>query len=357
MEKVIPRVTASPPLIEFTEKLLGWMPGNLKNGRVNYAASGTEAVELAVSFARANTKRPIIISYHDSHHGYIGTPYQLSGDPRIKQAWPPKISDIIHIPYPKCYRCPFKASYPSCDILCLHYLENVIETAALPGQIAALIIEPVLVNGGLYVPPKDYVKGLADICDTNGILLIVDEVYTGVAKSGRFLVIDHWDLKPDILCLGKALGGGFPLATVVTRRDITDHTLGSVRFTGTFTGNPVACSAGIATLEYVEKNNLMNHVTKVGGYLIEALKNLSERKIQIGEVRGCGLLLGVDLVEDKDTKKPAGDYASYIVAKALEKGLIIRRVGRYRNILALTPPLTLKLEEAEKAVKIFEEIL
>lgn len=225
-------------------------------------------MELAIAFARAYSNKPIIISYHDSHHGYIGTPYQVSGDHKIKKTWPAKISDRIHVPYPKCYRCPFKQDSTNCDLLCLSYLESTIETAALPEQIAAPLFEPILVNGGMYVPPEEYMKGILKLCKENDILLIMDEVYTGIGKSGKFLATEHWGITPDILCVGKALGGGFPLAAAVTKREITDETLGGVRFTGTFSGNLVACSTGLATINYLEKNFLDSNAIEIGNYLM-----------------------------------------------------------------------------------------
>lgn len=356
MKKRIIRGIA-PPLIECTEMLLSNLPGELGQGRVNYVVSGTETVELAVLLAREYTKRPLILSYHDSHHGYLGTTFQLSGDPGIKRSQTARISDIVYIPYPECYRCPFKQQYPDCDLLCLSYLEDVFETVALPHQVAGLIIEPILVNGGAYVPPDKYMKRVVDICKKNGIQLIADEVYTGMGKSGRFLTVDHWDITPDILCLGKAMGGGFPLAAVVTKREVTDDTRGGVRFTGTFAGNLVACAAGIATMKYIEKYHLVENAEKMGDYLMKSFKNMSERKNLIGDIRGKGLLIGVELVKDKRTKKPASEEALKVVKEAYENGLLIRSVGRYRNVLLLGPPLTISLEQAQKAIEILDRLI
>jgi 4-aminobutyrate aminotransferase-like enzyme len=300
---------SSPILIEFVEKLLQKLPRRLQNGRVNFTASGTESVELAITFARAYSGKPIIISYHDSHHGFIGTPYQVSGDQKIKRTWPARISDIIQVPYPKCYRCPFNQNSTNCDLLCLSYLEGTIETAALPEQIAALLFEPILVNGGLYVPPEKYVKGIEKLCKDNDILLIIDEVYTGIGKSGNFLAVEQWGITPDILCLGKALGGGFPLAAVVTKREITDDTLGGVKFTSTFSGNLVACSTGLATINYLEKNRLDVNAVEIGDYFMKLLNELGQERRRIGDVRGMGLLIGLDIVEDRNSGKPNGTRA------------------------------------------------
>lgn len=343
--------------VECAELLLSKLPGELDQGRVNYCTSGTEAVELATALARAYTKRPIILSYHDSHHGFIGTPFQLSCDPRIKRTWTAKISDIVHIPYPACYRCEFKAQYPDCDLLCLRYLENIFETVVFPNQIAGLIMEPILVNGGFYVPPDGYMRGIVYICKKYDIQLIDDEVFTGFGKTGKFMAVEHWKITPDILCLGKAMGGGFPLSAVATKREVTDNTRGGGGVTGTFAGNPVACAASIATMEYIEKHHLAENAKKMGDYLIKSFKDISEQKNSIGDVRGRGLLIGVDLVKDKKTKEPAREEASKVARMAFENGLIIGTAGRYRNVLRLVPPLTLSLEQAEKAIEILDPLI
>lgn len=347
----------APPLVDFTEVLLGKLPVELSRGRVNYVVSGTESVGLSILIAREYTKRPLILSYHGSHHGYLGSTFQVSGDPRIKRSWRAKVSDVVYIPYPTCYRCPFKTQYQDCDLLCLRYIEEVLETVALPEHVAGLIIEPILVNGGLYIPPDEYMKGVMDICQKNEILLIADEVYTGVGKSGKFLVMDHWDITPDLLCLGKAIGGGFPLAVVVTRREITDIARGGVRFNGTFSGNLVACAAGIATIKYVEKNHLIENARKMGEYIIKSFRDMSKRKSMIGDVRGKGLLIGIELVTDKVTKEPASEDASKVVKAARENGLLIGSVGRDRNVLLLGPPLTISLEQTQMAIGILDRLI
>lgn len=357
LRKMSIRGSASPTVLAYTEKLLSILPGELGRGRVNYVVSGTEAVELSVLLAREYTKRPIILSYRDSHHGYMGTPFQLSGDPRIKRSWTAKFSDIVYIPYPKCYRCEFQQQYPDCDVFCLRYLSNIFETVAPPSQIAGLVIEPILVNGGLYVPPDEYMLEIGDLCQRNGIQLVVDEVFTGFGKSGKLFTFEHWDISPDILLLAKAMGGGFPLAAVVTKREVTDVVRGGVKFTGTFQANLVACAAGMATIDYIEKKGLLENACKIGDYLIETLKELSEKKITIGDVRGKGLLIGVDLVKDKETKAPASDDAARIVHDALDNGLIIRNVGRYRNVLLLSPPSIVDQEQAEKALEILDHLI
>lgn len=360
--KMITRGPGAIPFLECAELLMSNLSGELSEGRINYCVSGTEAVELAVSLARTYTRRPIILSYLNSHHGLIGTPNQLSSDPKIKRTWISKISDNIHIPYPTCYRCLFKQQYPDCDLLCLKYLENLLETVLTPNQVAGLIIEPIMVNGGVYVPPDEYMRGIVDICEKNDIQLIVDEVFTGFGKTGKFLAIDHWKIIPDILCLGKPMGGGFPLSAVVTKREVTDDTRGSghlllTRVTGSFAGNSVACAASIAAMKYIKEHHLAENAKNMGDYLIKSFTEFSERKSSIGDVRGRGLLIGVDIVKDKNTKEPARDDASRIVQEGFDNGLIIGTAGRYRNVLSLHPPLILNFKQAKKAVEILDRLI
>jgi 4-aminobutyrate aminotransferase-like enzyme len=356
MRRIIPREKGSPTLLGFTELLLSKLPGELRDGRVNFVVSGSEAVELAVQLARAYTERPLILSYIDSHHGHVGTVFELSGEPSI-DVWKAKISDIVHIPYPTCYRCPFKREHPGCDLHCLEYIKNLFETVALPDQIAGLLMEPVLLNGGVYIPPDEYMRGIINFCGENGVQFIADEVYSGLGVTGEFLAVDHWRITPDILCLGKAMGGGYPVAAVATKREITDGTRGGVVFTGTFAGNLVGCAAGTATLEYIKKSDLMSNARDLGGYLLRSLGELSERKESIGDIRGKGLIIGVELVKDIGTKEPASEEASSVIGRALENGLLLRKYGRYRNVLIMTPPLTLSREQADAALEILEKVV
>jgi 4-aminobutyrate aminotransferase len=356
IRRIIPREKGSPALLGFTELLLRYLPSNLKDGRVNFVVSGSEAVELAVQFARAYTERPLMLSYLDSHHGHVGTVFELSGEPNI-DVWKSKISNIVHIPYPTCYRCPFKQDYPRCDLNCLEYIENLFETIATPDQIAGLLMEPILLNGGVYFPPKEYMRGITEFCKENRVQFIADEVYSGIGVTGKFLAVDHWNITPEILCLGKAMGGGFPIAAAVTRREITDGTRGGVVFTGTFAGNLVGCVAGKSTLEYIEKMDLMNNAREQGRYLLRSLSDLSENKVSIGDVRGKGLIIGVELVKNKGTKEPAPEEAASVINRALMNGLLLRRYGRYRNVLIMTPPLTLSREQADVALEILEKVV
>lgn len=361
-KKMIPRGPAAIPFLESAELLLTNLPGELGQGRVNFCVSGTETVELALSLARAYTKRPVIISYLGSHHGLIGNPNQISSDPRIKKYWTPQISNNIQIPYPTCYRCPFKHEYPECDLFCLEYLKNNIETVVIPEQVAGIILEPIQIHNGVFLPPDEYVTGIVDICKKHGIQLIFDEVFTGFGKSGKFLGLNYWNIDPDIVCLGKAMGGGFPLSAIVTKREVTDNTrkggpLLHTRVTGSFAGNSVACIASIETMKYMEKHQLMKNAQKIGGFLMNTFRKFSVQKNSIGDIRGRGLLIGVDLVKDKETKEPAPQLASKIVKSALEKGLIIGIAGRHRNILGLYPPLTINLEQAKKAIEILEPLI
>lgn len=356
LQEMIPRDKGAEALLGFTETVLRMLPGELREGRMNLVVSGSEAVDLAVHLARDYTKRPLILSYLDSHHGHVGTLFELSGEIGI-DVWRAKLSDIVHIPYPTCYRCPFNQEYPGCDMLCLGYIENIFETIARPDQFAGILMEPILLNGGVYIPPEEYMEGIMDICRKHGILFVADEVYSGMGSSGEFLAVNHWGITPDILCLGKALGGGYPIAAVATRREITDETRGGVVFTGTFAGNLVGCAAGKATLDYIEKNDLIRKTRELGSYMLESLGSISEGKQSIGDVRGRGLTIGFELVKDKSTKEPDPEEALSVTRRAMGEGLLLRRYGRYRNVLIMTPPLTLSREQADIALEIIEKVV
>ena len=361
-KNMITRGLGALPFLECAELLLSNLPGELSRGRVNYCVSGTETVELAILLAKTYTKRSVILSYLGSHHGLIGNPNQLSGDFKIKKNWRAKIEDNIHIPYPTCYRCLFKQQYPDCDLGCLEYLENILETVVSPDQVAGLLIEPIQIHSGVFVPPDEYIKNILDICRKNGIQLIVDEVFTGFGKTGKFLASDHWKIVPDILCLGKAMGGGFPLSAVITKREVTDSTrmgdeLQLTRVTGSFAGNSVSCAVSIENMNYVKKYRLAENAQIMGDYIMKLFNDVSERKNSLGDVRGKGLLIGVDLVKCKKTRQPAFEYASNIVQEAFKNGLIIGAGGRYGNVLGLHPPLILNLEQADIAFDILNRLI
>jgi len=356
LQEMIPRDKGAEALLGFTESVLSRLPGELSEGRMNLVVSGSEAVELAVHLARDYTGRPLILSYLDSHHGHVGTLFELSGEIGI-DVWKAKISDIVHIPYPTCYRCTFNQEYPGCDMLCLGYIENIFETIARPDQFAGILMEPILLNGGVYIPPDEYMEGIMELCRKHGIQFIADEVYSGMGASGEFLAVNHWGITPDILCLGKALGGGYPIAAVATRREITDETRGGVVFTGTFAGNLVGCAAGKATLDYIEKNDLISNARNLGSYMLESLASISEGKESIGDVRVRGLIIGFELVKNKSTKEPDPEEALSVTRRAMGEGLLLRRYGRYRNVLIMTPPLTLSREQADVALEIIEKVV
>jgi 4-aminobutyrate aminotransferase-like enzyme len=356
VQNIIPREKGSKSLLGFTESVLESLPNELQDGRMNYVVSGSEAVELAIHLARAYTDRSLIFSYLDSHHGHVGTLFEVSGEIGI-DVWKPKITNIVHIPYPTCYRCPFRREYPGCDILCLEYITNIFETVGKPDQFAGILIEPILLNGGVYIPPNEYMEGIIKICSENGIQFIADEVYSGMGASGKFLAVEHWESCPDILCLGKALGGGFPVAAVVTKKEITDETRGGVVFTGTFAGNLVGCEAGKVTLDYIDEFDLVSNSEKLGRYILAYLHRMAQKKKSIGDVRGKGFIIGLEFVKDKITKEPNPEETQIVMRKALEKGLLLRRYGRYRNVLIMTPPLTLSKEQADVALEILEKIV
>ncbi len=346
--------------IDFAEKIRTLLPGRLRQGKILFCTTGTEACDYSVGLARFYTKRGIVCSYQDSFHGLTGTTLGLTGECHFRRHNVPLITETCYLPYPYCYRCSFGLCYPDCELRCLDYVEIMFETVAPPDNVAAIIVEPMQIHGGVVVPPNDYLPKLKDLCEKYNVLLLDDEVYTGIGKSGKFLAIEHWNVEPDIICLGKALGGGLPMAAVASRKEIIDSwnlcSVGGGRL-GSFGGHTMVCEAASAHIETMVKNKMIENASKVGEHLLKSIRDIAVKQEKIGDVRGKGLLIGIEMIKDKKKKTPAIDEAKQVVKRALEMGLLIVRVGRYGQTLKLCPPLCVTIEEADKAVGILDEIL
>lgn len=348
------------PFIECAEKLKEMLPGELRDGKIGYVTTGSESIDLGARLARAYTGRRLIISFHGAHFGE-GTSdcSRLAGDsaPRYKGGLEPLTTETLFAPYPYCYRCPFNHSLESCDLACLSYFDEIFGSFS-PEDVAAVIPEGLPANSGVQVPPDGYLQGLRSICDENGIMFIDDEVFSGFGKTGKFLAVENWDVVPDIVCLGKAMGGGLPISAVATKSEIIDKcdflALGTQ---GSFSGNVVGCAAAIATMEVMDEEKLMENAARVGAYMIRRLEELAESYEIIGDVRGVGLMLALELVEDTRTKEPATEKTGIIFENAFKRGLLLTRVGRYGNILRMTPHLVVTEEQADIGLDIIDRSL
>jgi 4-aminobutyrate aminotransferase len=264
-----------------------------------------------------------------SYHGSTFGAYSLSGLKGLNKIIGSPI--VTKVPYAYCYRCPFHLTYPECDLYCVSFIEeHIFTTICPPEDTSCLIIEPIISDGGDIVPPDGYIQKLKKLCEKYGILFVVDEVKTGFGRTGKMFAVEHYGIEPDIFVLGKSIASGMPLSACVAPPEITD-VMGAHAFT--LAGNPVSCAAALATIEVIQKEKLVENAEKIGSYMIKRLEEIKDKHNIVGDVRGKGLLMGVEFVKDKRTKEPAPIEASKICYRAWELGLITWIVGIHSNLL------------------------
>jgi 4-aminobutyrate aminotransferase len=340
---------ANAPAVELAEALLELVPGEGER-RVWLGHSGSDANETVARVVVAATGRHRIISFAGAYHG--GTAGSMAISAHGVQQHAERAPGLHVIPYPDPYR-PHGGDPTGGRIL--DELEAAFRGDCPPGEVAALFIEPIMSDGGLIVPPRGFMRRLADLCKSHGILVVSDEVKVGTGRSGRFNCIEHEEVQPDIFVLGKGLGGGLPLSAAIGPAPIMDFaTSFSMQ---TLHGNAVCASAGLAVLETIEAEGLMKNAERVGANLRDGLRALAERHPMIGDVRGRGLAIGVELVADRESRAPATAAAARLVYRAFELGLVLYYVGANSNVLEMTPPLTLTRGEAAEAVAILDRAL
>ncbi|MEQ8651928.1 MAG: aspartate aminotransferase family protein [Kiloniellales bacterium] len=341
--------TANLPAIELAERLLALTPGEGER-RVWLGHSGSDANETAARAVVAASGRPRLISFVGAYHG--GTAGSMAISAHSVQEHAEKAAGLHLIPYPDPYR-PFEGDESGSSIIAA--LERAFESDCPPEEVAALFIEPIQSDGGLIVPPAGFMIRLAELCRKHGILVVSDEVKVGLGRSGRFHCIAHEGLEADIVVMGKGLGGGLPLSAVIGPASIMDYA--SSFSMQTLHGNAVCASAGLAVLDTLVAEGLTENAAQVGAHLQSCLKDLAQRHALIGDVRGRGLAIGVELVTDRQSRDPAAREAAKLVYRAFELGLVLYYVGMNSNVLEMTPPLTLSRAEAEAAVEILDRAL
>jgi 4-aminobutyrate aminotransferase len=338
------------PMIELAEKLVGMTPID-PPAKAFFVGSGTEAVEAALLFATSWRQSNEIIALRNSYHGRSFGALGITGN----KGWaassfsPLKVS-LALTPY--CYRCPLGLAYPDCGVACANDVRNLIETTT-NGAPAAMIAEPIQGVGGFVTPPAEYFGIVKSILDEFGIPFIADEVQTGFGRTGEhYWGIDAYGVRPDAMVFAKGLGNGMAIGAVVGRAEMVD----SVRANSisTFGGNPIAATYALANLEHIEEERLQERAYKIGNSLYRDLKDLEDRYAVVGEVRGKGLMVGVELVADKETKEPSAQIASQVMEICKERGLLIGRGGLYGNVLRLSPPLVIDEADAARAVETLE---
>ena len=343
------------PYIALAEELNRRTPG-AHGKKTFFCNSGAEAVENAVKVARHFTGRPGVICFHNAFHGR--TLLALSLTSKInpyKKGFAPFVPEVHRAPYAYCYRCPFSAPGPeACDLECAAFLEDMFVTGVDPESVAALILEPVLGEGGFIVPPAAFVQRVFEIAAGHGIVTIADEVQTAFGRTGRLFACEHFGVVPDVVTTAKALASGFPLSGVTGRAEIMDAPqVGGLG--GTYGGNPVACAAALATLRVIDRENLCQRAERVGALMRARLESFRERFPLVGDVRGLGAMVAMELVTERSTKAPAAEQTKALAAYALEHGVVTITAGSYGNVFRLAPPLTIDEEDLVRGLDVLEQ--
>jgi 4-aminobutyrate aminotransferase len=336
------------PAIKLAEKLAQLAPGDLS--KVLFAPAGTVAIGMALKLARAATGRFKTISMWDSFHGASLDAISVGGEAIFRRNIGPLLTGTEHVPPPDCYRCLWKKSPENCNLECAEYVEYVL---AKEGDVAAVIAETV--RSTSVIPPIGYWEKIRKACDRYGALLILDEIPHCLGRTGKMFTCQNFNVEPDMLVIGKGLGGGiFPLAALIAKKEL-DVAQKCALGHYTHEKNPVAASAALAAIEYIEEEKLVQNAEKIGKYALDRMNRMMERYEIVGAVRGLGLLMGIELVKDKEAKEPATDAAEEVMYKALGKGLNFKvTMG---NIITLTPPLMITKQEMDKALDILDECL
>ncbi len=343
-----------PVVGQLAEKLAEITPGDLTKSF--FCNSGAEANEGAMRLAKQATGRRELVALAHSFHGRTVGTLSVTGNSARKRNTGPYVSGVAFGPAPYCYRCPLGLTYPSCDLACADKLNETIDLGT-SRDVAAFLVEPVMGEGGIVTPPPGYFEIVARIFHDRGALLIVDEVQTGFGRTGKMFAIEHSpDVQPDILTMAKGIASGFPLGAFTAREEIAgamqpgDHL-------STFGGNPISCAAALANIAVLQEEHLVENARRQGELLLSRFVRLQQRSRWIGEVRGRGLMIGIELVRDRQTKEPAGDEAKAFRAALRDRGLLVGVGGTLGNVLRIQPPLSITDEEADQAASAIEDVL
>lgn len=347
------------PTTQLAERLAEICPGGLR--RVFFASSGAEAVENAVKFAkkyvytRQGRGGSQVISLMGSFHGRTAYAMALTGQEKYKVGLSTYVHPgVVHVPPPYCYRCFFKLTYPDCDLYCAKYLEQVFKFKTAGGDVAAFISEPIMGEGGIIVPPEGYLKEAVEIVREHEALYIADEIQTGFGRTGKLFGVEWYGVEPEIMTLAKGIASGVPLAAVTVTEEIAE-VLTPIDHCSTYGGNALACAAAVANIDVLLEERLTEKALRMGEKIMRGLEDLAEKYPLVGEVRGKGLMIGVELVKDRESKKPAAEEAERIRLEAMKRGLLINTGGVFGCVLRFQPPLLITEEQVERALEILDD--
>ena len=342
----------NPRAGELAKRLSEITPAHLKKSFL--ANSGAEAVEGALRLAKQHTKRKEVVALTMGFHGRTVGTLSVSGNRRVKKGTGAYLSGVAFSPAPYCYRCPFKSTYPGCGMACAEYLDQVLRYQT-SGDVAAFLAEAVMGEGGIIVPPVEYLPLAAKLARADGALYIADEVQCGFGRTGKMFGVEHSGVEPDIMCMAKGIADGFPLSAFIAREEVaTAFTPGD--HLSTFGGNPVSCAAALANIEVLLNEDLPGNATRRGEQIMGRLKAFQPQCSLIGDVRGKGLMIGLELVTDA-RKTPAAAEAKQVRELCREKGLLVGLAGVYGNVIRIQPPLVLTEAQADEAGDILEQVL
>ncbi len=343
----------SPPQVDYAEQICALSPGNFRK-KIFYTNSGSESVDTAIKMAKAHNRRPYGIGYINGFHGRtMGAISFTTTNVEGRRGFAPMYPIGQFTPYPYCYRCMFNREYPSCGLECMNYMTDIIFKKILPpDEVSFIILEAIQGSGGYIVPPKEFFTELRRICDKHGIILIVDEVQTGFGRTGKMFACEHFDLEPDIITISKAFAHGLPAGAAIAKAEVMDWDPGAHE--GTLNGGPVIMEAAKAVLKVLKEEKLVENAEKMGIYLKEQLKVIQKKYPAVGDIRGLGLMVGVEFVKPGE-KSQAKELRDKLINSAFEKGLLL--LGAGVSSIRLAPPLIVTRKEIDTALNIIEDCL
>ena len=346
-------VTMYELYLDLAEKLISIAPGGFEK-RAMFINSGAESVENAVKIARAYTGRAGIISFECAFHGRTLMTMTLTSKVKpYKYGFGPYAPEVYKIPSSYCYRCYYRSTYPDCGMHCLEHFQRMFAAEVAPENVAAMIIEPVQGEGGFIVPPREFLPGVWEICRKHGIVLIADEVQTGFGRTGKMFACEHWGVEPDLMTVAKSIASGMPLSGVVGKADIMDAPEPG-HLGGTFGGNPVACAAALATIDYIEQQKLTQRSAAIGEKMRARLVEMQEKYPVVGDVRGLGAMQAIELVKDRGTKEPDKDAAAAVTRDCAENGVIVVGAGVFSNVVRMLAPLVITDDQLGRGLDVLE---
>ena len=342
-----------PVQIKLAEKLNALVPIE-EDTQVFFTNSGTESVEAAFKLARYYTGRPRMLAFIGAFHGRTMGSLSLTASKYVqRKGFAPLAPGVTHVPYAYCYRCPFNLEYPSCDIYCVDYIEKTLFRNFVPAEeVAAVFVEPIQGEGGYVAPPPKWHGRLKALMEKYGILYVADEVQTGFGRTGKMFAMEHWGVEPDIIALAKGIASGMPVGAMVARKSLMTWPPGA--HSNTFGGNPICCVAALETIRLIE-GGFMENAARMGQRMLDRLNEIADDHPSIGDVRGKGLMIGIELVKDKATKEPAPEMRNQVVQRAFEKGLLLLGCGP--NTMRFMPALNIPQDIADEGLAIFKETL